>query len=206
MVEQSAREASRARVIVGISGASGAVYGMRLLDALGELGIARHLVVTKAGAMTLGYEMDLKPKDWQGRAEHVYAVDDIAAPIASGSFKTAGMIVAPCSVHTMSQIATGVTGNLLTRSADVCLKERRPLILLVRETPLHAGHLRTMAQLSELGAIIAPPLPAFYTKPQTIADMVDHTVGRTLDALGYEWPIARWGEGDSKGARKSGRK
>jgi len=191
------------RMIVGISGASGAAYGMRLLDALGELGLERHLVVSKAGAMTLGYEMALKPKDWTMRADKTYAIDDIAAPIASGSFRTRGMIIAPCSVNTMSQIATGVTGNLLTRAADVCLKEKRPLILMVRETPLHAGHLRTMAILSELGAIIAPPLPAFYIMPKSIADIVDHTVGRVLDHLGYEWPIKRWGEGDSKGARKT---
>ena len=136
------------------------------------------------------------------KADHSYAITDIAAPIASGSFKTQAMIVAPCSVRTMSEIATGVTTNLLTRAADVALKERRPLILLVRESPLHLGHLRTLTQLAEIGAIILPPVPAFYAEPQSIPDLVDQMVGRMLDLLGYTWPMRRWGEDLAKGRRR----
>ena len=191
------------RLVVGISGASGVVYGIRLLEALKELRIESHLVVTKPGQMTIGYETKLSPKAVAAKADHAYAVDDIAAPIASGSFKTGGMIVAPCSVRTWSEIASGVTSNLLTRAADVTLKERRPLILLVREAPLHIGHLRTLTQLAEMGAIILPPVPAFYAEPRTIADLVDQMVGRMLDLLGHEWPkTRRWGEDLAKGRRK----
>ena len=188
---------------MGISGASGVVYGIRLLEALKEVGAESHLVVTKAGEMTIGYETRLSPKAVAAMADKHYAIGDIAAPPASGSFKTAGMIVAPCSVRTMSEIATGVTTNLLTRAADVTLKERRPLILLVRETPLHLGHLRTLTQLAEIGAIILPPVPAFYAEPKTISDLVDQMVGRMLDLLGYDWPVVRrWGEDLAKGRRK----
>lgn len=190
------------RLIVGISGASGSAYGVRLLQALRELEIESHAVVTKAGEMTLGYELKMKRGEAAKLADHAYAIDDIAAPIASGSFRTMGMIVAPCSVNTMSQICTGVTGNLLTRAADVCLKEKRPLILMVRETPLHVGHLRTLTQLAEMGAIIAPPLPAFYADPKSIADLIDYSVGRVLDLLGHDWPIKRWGEDLAKSRRK----
>jgi 4-hydroxy-3-polyprenylbenzoate decarboxylase len=191
------------RIIIGISGASGAAYGVRLLQALRELGCESHAVITKAGEMTLGYELKMKRGEFAALADNLYAVGDIAAPIASGSFRTLGMIVAPCSVHSMSQIATGVTENLLTRAADVCLKERRKLVLMVRETPLHVGHLRSLTQLAEMGAIIAPPLPAFYAEPKTISDLVDYSVGRVLDLFGFDWPIKRWGEGLAKSRRKA---
>src|SRR5476649_145364 len=155
------------RLVVGISGASGVVYGIRLLDALRELGIESHLVITRAAEMTIGLETNFKPKAVAAKADYSYAVTDIGAAIASGTFRTKGMIVAPCSVRSWSEIASGVTTSLLTRAADVTLKERRPLILIVRETPLHAGHLRTMVQLAEMGAVIAPPMPAFYAAPQS---------------------------------------
>ncbi|HEY0282734.1 MAG TPA: UbiX family flavin prenyltransferase [Rhizomicrobium sp.] len=188
----------RERLIVGISGASGVAYGIRLLEALAELGVESHLVISKAGQLTIGYETSLTPKAVASKADFSYPVGDIAAPIASGSFRTKGMIVAPCSVRTMSEIATGVTTTLLTRAADVALKERRTLVLMVRETPLHLGHLRTMAALAEMGAVLLPPVPAFYTAPRTLEDLVDHTVARALDAFGYDWPKAkRWGEGSA---------
>jgi flavin prenyltransferase len=192
---------------VGLSGASGIAYGVRLLEALAELSVESHLVMSKAAEMTIGYETALKPKDVAAKAAHTYAIGDIAAPIASGSFKTKGMIVAPCSVRTMSEIATGVTSSLLTRAADVILKERRPLILVVRETPLHLGHLRTLVSLAEMGAIILPPVPAFYAAPHTISDIVDQLVGRMLDILGYDWPkVRRWGEDLAKGRRAGSKK
>ncbi len=191
------------RLVVGISGASGVVYGVRLLEALAELAIESHLVMTKAAEMTIGLETELKPKAVAALADYAYAPGDIAAAIASGTFRTKGMIVAPCSVRSWSEIATGVTSNLLTRAADVTLKERRPLVLVIRETPLHAGHLRTLAELSQMGAIILPPLPAFYSEPHKISDFVDQIVGRALDFFGLDWPAQkRWGEGQSKGARK----
>jgi 4-hydroxy-3-polyprenylbenzoate decarboxylase len=191
------------RLVVGISGASGVVYGIRLLEALGELGIESHLVMTKAAEMTIGLETELKPKAVAAKADYAYAPGDIAAAIASGTFRTKGMIVAPCSVRSWSEIATGVTSNLLTRAADVTLKERRPLVLVIRETPLHAGHLRTLAELSQMGAVILPPLPAFYSEPHKISDFVDQIVGRALDFFGLDWPAQkRWGEAPSKGARK----
>ena len=178
-------------------------YGIRLLEACRDLGIESHLVMTKPAEMTIGYETDLKPRQVAAKADFAYAAHDIAAPIASGSFKTGGMIVAPCSVRSMSEIATGVTTSLLTRAADVMLKERRPLILMVRETPLHLGHLRTMTALAEMGAIILPPVPAFYAEPKMLADLVDQMVGRALDLLGHEWPtVRRWGEDLAKGRRK----
>jgi len=195
------------RLIVGISGASGVTIGVRLLEALAELGIETHLVMSKAAEMTFGYEMHVNPKDVARLAATSYAPADIAAPIASGSFGTLGMVVAPCSVRTMSEIATGVTTTLLTRAADVTLKERRPLVLLVRETPLHLGHLRTMTRLAEMGAVIAPPVPAFYAEPHTLSDTVDQTVGRTLDLFGLDWPkVKRWGETLAKGRRKTPKK
>jgi 4-hydroxy-3-polyprenylbenzoate decarboxylase len=194
-MKQSGNPKNKAeRLVIGLSGASGVAYGIRALEALRELGIESHLVMTKPAEMTIGYETKLSPKQVAAKADYSYAVTDIAAPIASGSFKTKGMIVAPCSVRTMSEIATGVTTNLLTRAADVMLKERRPLILMVRETPLHLGHLRTMTALAEMGAIILPPMPAFYAEPKTLADLVDQMVGRALDLLGHEWPMKRWGE------------
>jgi 4-hydroxy-3-polyprenylbenzoate decarboxylase len=188
-------EADRPRLVVGISGASGVIYGVRTLDALQELGVETHLVVTRAAALTLGSETDVTPEQLSARAGVVHRLQDVGASIASGSFRTLGMIVAPCSVRTMSEIATGVTSTLLTRAADVTLKERRPLVLLVRETPLHLGHLRTMVKLTEMGAIIAPPLPAFYARPQTLDQVVDQSVGRALDLFGLSWSaVRRWGE------------
>jgi 4-hydroxy-3-polyprenylbenzoate decarboxylase len=203
MPEKPSRSAQKPRLILGITGASGAAIAIRLLEAVRELGLESHLVVSKAGEMTIGYETGLKPKQVLAKADYVYAIGDIAAPIASGSFKTAGMIVAPCSVKTMSEIATGVTTSLLSRAADVQLKERRPLILMVREAPLHVGHLRTLTQLAEMGAIILPPVPAFYAEPKSVGDIVDQLTGRALDLLGYDWPdVKRWGEDLSKGRRK----
>jgi flavin prenyltransferase len=184
----------RPRLVVGVSGASGVVYGLRVLDACRELGVETHLVVSRAAALTLAQETELTLAQAQAKADHVHKVGDIGASIASGSFQTLGMIVAPCSVRTMSEIATGVTSSLLTRAADVALKERRPLVLMVRETPLHLGHLRTMVKLAEMGAVIAPPLPAFYAKPASLEAMVDQSVGRALDLFGLAWrPVKRWG-------------
>lgn len=204
MSEKTTAPRGKNQVIVGISGASGAVYGIRLLEALSELNLRSHLVVSKAGEMTIGYETKLTPKQVAAKADHSYAIGDIAAPIASGGFRTGGMVVAPCSVRTWSEIACGATSSLLTRAADVTLKERRPLVLVVRETPLHVGHLRTLAQLAEMGAIILPPLPAFYAEPKTLDDIVDQTVGRALDFLGYDWPRQRrWGEDLTKGRRRA---
>jgi flavin prenyltransferase len=203
MAVQQKGKNETARLVIGLSGASGVAYGIRLLEALRDLKIESHLVITRPAEMTIGYETSLKPKAVAAMADYSYAIDDIAAPIASGSFKTKGMIVAPCSVRTMSEIATGVTTSLLTRAADVMLKERRPLILMVRETPLHLGHLRTMTALAEMGAIILPPVPAFYAEPKTLSDLVDQMVGRALDLLGYDWPdMSRWGEDIAKSRRK----
>ena len=183
------------RLIVGISGASGAIYGLRLLQACAELGVESHLVATRAAALTLKQETGLTLADLAGRASVAYRLADVGAAIASGSYPTLGMVVAPCSIRTMSEIATGVTSSLLTRAADVTLKERRPLVLMVRETPFHLGHLRTMVRLAEMGAIIAPPLPAFYAQPTSIPAMVDQSVGRALDLFGLSWgPVRRWGE------------
>lgn len=183
------------RLIVGISGASGVAYGLRALDACRELGVESHLVMSRSSALTLAQETDLSIADVQARADVTHKAGDVGASIASGSFHTLGMIVAPCSVRTMSEVATGVTSSLLTRAADVTLKERRPLVLMVRETPLHLGHLRTMVRLAEMGAVIAPPLPAFYAKPDSLEAMVDQSVGRALDLFGLDWkPVKRWGE------------
>ena len=182
------------RLIIGISGASGVVYGARLLELLRPLPVETHLVMSRSAEVTLALETALKPADLRACATVAHAIGDLAAPISSGSFPTIGMIVAPCSIRSMAEIATGVTTTLLTRAADVTLKERRRLVLLVRETPLHTGHLRTMTALSEMGAIIAPPVPAFYAKPQTIEEMIDQTLGRVLDLFGLEpdW-VKRWG-------------
>jgi flavin prenyltransferase len=181
----------RPRVVVGISGASGVIYGLRALEALRELGVETHLVATKAALLTLSQETELSADDLAARADVTHRLADVGASIASGSFRTLGMIVAPCSVRTMSEIATGVTSSLLTRAADVTLKERRPLVLMVRETPLHLGHLRTMTALAEMGAIIAPPMPAFYARPASLEEVVDQSVGRALDALGLNWSSTR---------------
>jgi 4-hydroxy-3-polyprenylbenzoate decarboxylase len=182
------------RLIVGISGASGIVYGVRLLEVLKHSPIETHLVMSKSAELTLSYEMDIKLADVQALANEVYAVKNVGAAISSGSFPTMGMVIAPCSVRSMSEIATGVTSSLLTRAADVVLKERRRLVLMVRESPFHTGHLRTMTALSEMGAIIAPPLPGFYSRPESIDDIVNHSVGRTLDLFGIDTSLVkRWG-------------
>ena len=183
------------RLVVGITGASGVIYGLRTLDALAELKVESHLVLSRSAALTLKQEQGLSPADLARRATASYQVGDVGAAIASGSFKALGMLIAPCSVRTMSEIATGVTANLITRAADVALKERRPLVLMVRETPFHLGHLRTMVRLAEMGATIAPPLPAFYAQPQSVEQMVDQSVGRALDLFGLDWrAVRRWGE------------
>ncbi len=183
------------RLIVGISGASGVAYGLRALDACRDLGVESHLVMSRSSALTLAQETDLSVADVQARAGVSHKTGDVGASIASGSFPTLGMLVAPCSIRTMSEIASGVTASLLTRAADVTLKERRTLVLMVRETPLHLGHLRTMVKLTEMGAIIAPPLPAFYAKPLTLDEMIDQSVGRVLDLFGLSWrSVKRWGE------------
>ena len=185
------------RIVVGISGASGIIYGVRTLQMLRAASVETHLIVSKAAEMTLAYELDLKAKDLRAMADVYHPSGDVGASISSGSFKTAGMIIAPCSVKTMSEIATGVTSTLMSRAADVILKERRRLVLAVRETPLHTGHLRTLLQLSEMGAIVSPVVPAFYNRPSTIDDIVDHTVGRLLDLVDVENDgVRRWKETD----------
>ncbi len=188
------------RLIVGISGASGAIYGVRLLELLRSEPIETHLVMTKAAEVALAHETRRKVAEVQALAHRCHAIADLAAPLASGSFRTDGMIVAPCSIRSMSEIAAGSTSTLLTRAADVVLKERRRLVLMVRETPLHLGHLRSMAALTEMGAIIAPPVPAFYAKPASLEEMVDHTLGRVLDLFDIALPqLRRWGEPAPKG-------
>jgi len=181
------------RLIVGISGASGVIYGIRALELLRGAGIETHLVMSKSAEMTLAYESDLKPKDVKALASVAHSVADVGASISSGSFPTMGMLIAPCSIRTMSEIATGVTSSLLTRAADVVLKERRRLVLALRETPLHGGHLRTMVELDQMGVVVAPIVPAFYAKPKTIDDIVNHTVGRLLDLFGIDVKtVGRW--------------
>ena len=178
-------------LVVGISGASGVVFGVRILDACREIGVETHLIVSRAAVLTLTRETDLTVEALNAKASVVHKIGDIGASVASGSFRTRGMVVAPCSVRSMGEIATGVTSSLLTRAADVTLKEHRRLVLMVRETPLHLGHLRTMAALAEMGAVIAPPMPAFYAKPRDLAEMVDQTVGRVLDLFGLTWDRTR---------------
>ncbi|HET8920597.1 MAG TPA: UbiX family flavin prenyltransferase [Xanthobacteraceae bacterium] len=182
-----------ARLIVGISGASGTVYGVRLLEMLRQAEIETHLVMSRSAEMTLAYETDYKPKDVRALASVNYPVTDIGAAISSGSFPTIGMIIAPCSIRTMSEIASGVTASLLSRAADVVLKEKRRLVLAIRETPLHVGHLRSMTVLAEIGAVIAPIVPAFYNRPRTVEDIVNHTCGRLLDLFGIDTgTVKRW--------------
>jgi 4-hydroxy-3-polyprenylbenzoate decarboxylase len=181
------------RLIVGISGASGVIYGVRLLEALKPLPVETHLVMTRTAEITLAHETELKVADVRRLADVAYKIDDLAAAISSGSYRTVGMVVAPCSMRSLSEIAHGITSNLLTRAADVVLKERRKLVLVARETPLHSIHLRNMATLSDLGVIIAPPVPAFYSRPQTLDDIIDHTVGRILDLFDLDsGKIKRW--------------
>jgi 4-hydroxy-3-polyprenylbenzoate decarboxylase len=187
------------RLVVGISGASGTIYGIRLLETLKKTDIETHLVMSKSAEMTLVYETDYKPKDIKALASVVHPAADIGASISSGSFPTMGMVIVPCSIRTMSEIATGVTSSLVSRAADVVLKEKRRLVLAVRETPLHGGHLRTLVTLSDMGAVIAPVVPAFYNKPKTIDDIINHTVGRLLDLFGVETKtVKRWQGGPAE--------
>jgi 4-hydroxy-3-polyprenylbenzoate decarboxylase len=180
-------------ILVGITGASGVIYGIRLLEALRSLGVETHAMISRSAEITLASETNLKLAELHKLADHVHPVADISAPPASGSFRTRGMVIAPCSVRSLSEIATGVTSSLLTRAADVTLKERRRLVLMVRETPLHTGHLRSMTAVSEMGAIIAPPVPAFYANPATLGEMVDHTIGRVLDLFDLDHDgVKRW--------------
>lgn len=181
------------RLIIGISGASGAVYGVRLLEALRETDIETHLILSKAAQLTLAQETDYSLKQALALADVSYPAGDISACLSSGSFQTLGMIIAPCSMRSLGEIASGVTSNLLTRAADVVLKERRRLVLMVRETPLSLIHLRNMVTVTEAGAIVMPPVPAFYTRPKSVDDMVNHTVGRALDLFGLESGLVkRW--------------
>lgn len=184
-------------MIVGITGASGTIYGVRVLEVLRDLGIETHLVMSAAARRVAELETDFGVDEIEALADYSWTNDEIAAPIASGSFRTSGMIVAPCSIKSLSAIAHSYNDSLLARAADVCLKERRKLVLVVRETPLHLGHLRLMAEVTEYGAIVLPPMPAFYHQPKTIADLVDQTVGKVLDQFGVEHDLfRRWGGGD----------
>ena len=183
------------RLVVGISGASGVIYGVRLLELLRETDVETHLVMSKSAELTLAYETDFKPKDVKAMASVNHPATDIGAAISSGSFPTMGMVIAPCSIRTMSEIATGVTSSLLSRAADVVLKEKRRLVLALRETPLHGGHLRTMTTLADIGAVVAPIVPAFYTKPKSVDDIVNHTVGRLFDFFGIETKVVRRWQG-----------
>ena len=184
---------SAKRIIVGISGASGIIYGIRALELLKRIGVETHLVMSKAAEMTLAYETDCKAKDVRELASVSHPIGDIGASISSGSFHTVGMLIAPCSIRTMSEINTGITSTLMSRAADVVLKERRRLVLGIRETPLHTGHLRTLTQLSEMGAVICPVVPAFYNRPATLDDIVNHSVGRMLDLFDIDvGSVKRW--------------
>jgi 4-hydroxy-3-polyprenylbenzoate decarboxylase len=190
----TASTGDRPRMIVGITGASGAIYGIALLKSLRLMNVESHLIVSQAAALTIHHETDLTVQAVKNLADVVHPIGDVGASCSSGSFKTMGMIVAPCSMKTLAEIATGVTSNLISRSADVALKERRRLVLLVRESPLTEIHIRNMLAVTRAGAIVAPPVPAFYTRPGSLDDMVLHTVGRTLDLFGFspEW-VKRWG-------------
>jgi len=191
---------AKSRLIVGISGASGAIYGIRLLEMLKRLGVESHLVISSAAAMTIAYETDYKLAEVRERADCWYDNGDLGAALASGSFRTLGMVIAPCSVRSVAEIASGMAGSLLTRAADVVLKERKPLVLMLRETPLHQVHLRNLLTVAELGAIVAPPVPAFYARPQSIEQMVEHSLGRVLDLFGLDsGTVARWGETGRRG-------
>lgn len=189
------------KIVVGISGASGAIYGVRVLERLRALpDVEVHLILTRSGDRTLFLETGQKSADLKALAHHAYAVEDISCRLASGSFRTDGMVIAPCSIHTMSAIATGISSNLLIRAADVTLKEGRKLVLMVRESPLHLGHLKTMVALAEMGAILAPPIPGFYHHPATVMDLVDHSVDRVFDLLGLPSGAARRWDGPESGA------
>lgn len=182
------------RIVVGLSGSSGAIYGVRLIEVLSGLSdVETHVVITQGAMATISYETERSPEDVVGLADAVYEDSELGAAIASGTFVTDGMIVAPCSIKTLSSIANSFNANLITRAADVCLKERRRLVLVVRETPLHAGHLRLMIQATDSGAVILPPVPGFYTRPKTIGNIIDHTVTKVLDQFGIEADlIDRW--------------
>jgi flavin prenyltransferase len=182
------------RMVVGISGASGVVYGVRAMQLLRQQGVEVHAVVSRAAQVTLAHETDLKVSDLREMADVWHSNEDIGAAISSGSFQTMGMVIAPCSIKTLSEIATGITSTLLSRAADVMLKERRRLVLMLRETPLHAGHIKSMLAVTEAGAIVCPPVPAFYARPKSIEDIVDHSVGRVLDLFGLDaGVVTRWG-------------
>ena len=193
------------RIVVGISGASGIVYGIRVLELLRKARVESHLIMTRAAELTLGYESSFKVVDVERLADVVHSNTDVGANITSGSFQTLGMIVAPCSVKTLAAIATGHTDSLVARAADVVLKERRRLVLMVRETPLHLGHLRSMAVVIEVGAIVFPPVPAFYAMPKTLDEMIDHTVGRALELFDIDTgTVRRWDpdRGEKRPSRK----
>lgn len=182
------------RLIVGITGASGAIYGVRLLKLLQTIDIETHLVMSRSAKITLTQEMDIGTAEVAALANVVHPVDNIGASISSGSFKTMGMVIAPCSMRSLAEIASGVTSSLMTRAADVVLKERRRLVLLVREAPLHLGHLRAMSAATEIGAIVYPPVPGFYARPANLEQMVDHTLGRVLDLFDVDnAAVSRWG-------------
>ena len=186
---------SKERLLIGISGASGSIYGVRLMELLQESGLELHLIVTPTAELTLAYETRYKLAELRKLAHYCHRYDDLAAPVASGSFRMRGMIVAPCSARSLAEIGSGVGANLLTRAADVMLKERRPLVLMLRETPLHLGHIRNMMAVTEMGAIVAPPVPAFYARPHSLEEMVDQSLGRVLDLLDIATPVTkRWGE------------
>ena len=190
----------RKRLIVGISGASGVIYGVKALEVLKATGIETHLVMSKSAEITLAYETSLKVAEVHALADVVHPIGDIGASISSGSFRTEGMLVAPCSIRSLSEITHGVTSNLLTRAADVVLKERRRLVLMLRETPLHLGHLRTMTAVTEMGAIVMPPVPALYTKPRIDRRSGHAIVGRALDLFGIDLGLfKRWGEAPEEG-------
>ncbi|MGQ3889819.1 UbiX family flavin prenyltransferase [Legionella sp. CNM-1927-20] len=183
------------RMIIGISGASGIIYGIRLLEILAKTDYETHLIVSKAAQQTRGYEVTISAQELIRLADRYYSIDDIAAVIASGSFKTSGMIIAPCSMQTLASIACGMTSNLLTRAADVILKERRKLVLMVRESPFHLGHIENMQKVTQMGAIVAPPTPAFYNQPKTLDDIINHSIGRVLDLFDIDVGIVkRWKE------------
>ena len=204
MAERERGRSSVPRLVVGISGASGVIYGIRLLELLRELPVESHLVMSRSAEVTLAHETDRKVAQVLDLADQVHGNQDLAAAISSGSFKTMGMVVAPCSVKSLAEIASGVTSTLLARAADVTLKERRRLVLLVRETPLTNGHLRSMLAVSEMGGIIAPPVPAFYARLSSLEQMVTQTIGRVLDLFDLETPgVARWGEAVGKGTAKT---
>jgi 4-hydroxy-3-polyprenylbenzoate decarboxylase len=197
------------RIIIGISGASGVIHGIRLLQVLREVdGVETHLVLSPAGRRTVALETDFSAEQVEALADYTYKPGDIAAAISSGSFRAAGMIVAPCSIKTLSGIATSYADNLLVRAADVTLKDRRPLVLMVRETPLHLGHLRLLVQVAEMGAVVMPPMPAFYHRPTMLEEVIDQTVNRALDLLGVELPqdlFRRWEGANGKPLRQPAR-